>query len=123
MKEAQRRIIITGNAPVIRDAISVLLASVESEDGTTPGPREELQRFSKQNCHNLILDLREVGEPFGETPAGIKNFCVNRVGGVLVVNCEIDTPRIFQQIEQLCRPHLPTKQLATGLVAFIHILF
>jgi hypothetical protein len=123
VKEDDRRIVITERASVIRNAFSVLLTGIESEGDATPGTREILQEFSKQDCHNLILDLREVEEPFAGAPIGIRNLHASRVGRVLVVICEIDAPRIFQQIENLCRPRFFPKQWTSGLAAFMHMFF
>ena len=123
MKEGERRILIAEKASVVRDALSVLLAGVESEGDVTPGTRERLEEFAKEGCGALILDLRTVEEPLDGISPGVRNIRASHIGRVSVVSCEVITPQILQQIEELCCPHSFPKQLVSSLGAFVHTLF
>lgn len=123
LKEGKRHVLITEKAPVIRNALSALLAGVKSEGDVTPGTREKLEAFAKQGCDRLVLDLRTVKEAPGGIASGVRNLRASQLGPVLVVTGEVAAPHILQEIEALRRHHPFPKHVATGLLAFVHMFF
>lgn len=123
MKEAERCVLIIEKAPVIRGALSVLLAEVKSKNSLTPGTLETLEGFARQGCDKLILDLRNAKESLGGIAPGVRNLRISHIGQVLVVSAEVTEPGILQKIKDIHRAHHFPAHLASGLRFFVHLLF
>lgn len=123
MQEGERHIFTTGKASVIREELSVLFAAVNYEGDIIPGTRERLEAFAKEGCDRLVLDLRTVKDPPGGIAPGVRNLRVSQLGPVLVVTGEVTNPQILHEIEALRRTHSFPQHLASGLLAFVHMLF
>ena len=111
MKEGERYILTTGKASVIRDALCLVLARVQSEGDLTPGSCESLAAFARERCDRLILDLRTVKEPPVGIDPGVRNLRASHLGQVLVVTGEVAGSEILHEIEALRRPHRFPQQL------------
>lgn len=123
MKEGERQILITEKAPVIRDALSALLAEIKSEDHFAPSTLETLEGFSRQGCNKLILDLRRTKESFDGIPPGISNLRASQLGPVLVVSSEVNSFELMHEIEAIRHAHSFPRHLTASLLAFVHMLF
>lgn len=123
MKEAERRILTTEKAAVIRNALCTLLARVNSEGDIAAGTRKRLEAFAKQGCEKLILDLRMAEKSSGGVSPGVRNLRASQLGPVLVVTGEATTPETLHEIEALCHQPLFPRHVASGLLAFVHMLF
>ncbi|MBZ5672378.1 MAG: hypothetical protein LAO04_21985 [Acidobacteriia bacterium] len=122
-KEGERYIFTAEKASGIRNALSVLLAGVESEGDVTHSARERLEEFMKDDCDGLILDLRGVEVPPNGVSPVVRNVRASHVGRVLVITGEVTDPQVFRQLEELDVPHFPLKYMTTGLRTFAHALF
>ena len=123
MKKGERHVLATGKGPVIRNALSLVLAGVKSEDDVSPGTRQSLELFARNGCDRLLLDLRTARElPAGTVP-GIRNLRASQLGQVLVVTGDVTAPEILQEVRALCRSHFSPEYLAAGLLAVAHLLF
>ncbi len=121
MTKAERRVLITENASVIRAALSLVLGLIKSEADVTPGTRDTLQRCAQ--CDRLVLDLRTAkGLPCGISP-GVRNLRASQVGNVLVVNGEVTSLQILQQVQELRHRHFLPEKLTFVLRHFVHALF
>jgi hypothetical protein len=105
MRKGERHVLIADKASVIRDALSILTAAIESEGNVSPGTRERLEAITVEECESLILELRAEGDPCGGISPGVRNLRISHIGRDLVVSCEITSPHILQQITDLRRPH------------------
>lgn len=123
MKEGERQILITEMVPVIRGALSALLAEVKSEDSFAPGTLETLEGFARQGCDKLILDLRKPKESPGGIAPGVRNLRASQLGPVLVVTGEVPSPELMHEIKALRHAHSFPRHLASTLLTFVHRLF
>lgn len=123
MKVVKRHVVIVEEPLVIRNALHVLLADIESEGNIPPGTRESMEVFLKEGCNRLILDLRTAEEPPSEMQTRIRSLRARRLGCVLVVTCDVTALRMLHQAEEPCRPHFFPKKFVSTLSAFVHALF
>ena len=123
MKGGERHVVIAEDPFIIRSALHVLLAGIESEGNISPGARENLELSLKEGCNRLIFDLRSVNEVSGGISPGGRSLRVNHLGQVLVVTCDAIPAWTCHQIEELCSPHTFPGHLMCGLRAFLHALF
>lgn len=123
MEDGDRRIFTTGNASVIRDALSVLFEAICQEGELTAGARKRLESFAREHCDQMILDLRTSREPTGILLPGVRNFRASHVGRVLVITGEVTSPGMLRKIEALHRQHSFPARMAAGLRAFVRMAF
>lgn len=123
LKVVKRHVVIVEEPLVIRNALHVLLADIESEGNIPPGTRESMEVFLKEGCNRLILDLRTAEEPPSEMQTRIRSLRARRLGCVLVVTCDVTALRMLHQAEEPCRPHFFPKKFVSTLSAFVHALF
>lgn len=123
MKECERYILTTGKASVIRDALSLVLAGVNSEGNLIPGTRKRPETFIGKQCDRLILDLRTAEGLPSAISQRVRNLRVSHLGRVLVVTGDVATPGILREIEALSHPHFFPKYAVSGLLALVSMLF
>jgi hypothetical protein len=121
-KQAERYVFTADRTPHIRNALSILLAGVESEGDVTRSAREKLDGFLKHDCDGLILDVRRVRLRPDEISPAVRNVRASFLGRVLVVTSEVADPEVLREIEELGAPHFPLKHITTGLRPFAHAL-
>ena len=105
MRKGESTVLIAESAPVIRNALSILAASIESDGNGCLGSRERLEAITVEECESLILELCAEGDPCGGISPGVRNLRISHIGRDLVVSCEITSPHILQQIMDLRHPH------------------
>ncbi|HVA00118.1 MAG TPA: hypothetical protein VMV34_00535 [Terriglobia bacterium] len=123
MKQVGRQILVAEGAPVIQNALYMLLAGVESKRGVSPGTRERLEAIAEEGRDSLILDLQVVEQPLAGTSPRVTNVRLDHFGKVAVVTCEVANHQMVHQIDELCRPHFFPKHLIFSLGVFAHALF
>jgi hypothetical protein len=123
LKKGERYVLATGNASVIRKALSLVLAGVKSEGDVSPGTYQSLELFARNGCDRLVLDLRTARElPAGMAPR-VRNLRASHLGQVLVVTADVTASHILHEIRALCRPHFSPQYLTSGLRALAQMLF
>jgi DNA-binding response OmpR family regulator len=118
-----RRTLTTEKASVIRDALSLVLSGVKYEGDVAPGTSASLEAFAKNGCQRMVLDLRAADQPSVGAASGVRNLRASHIGQVLVVTAEVSDPGILHEIEALRRPHPLPAHIASGLLAFVHMVF
>lgn len=123
LKKRERHVLATCKPSLIQKALSMVLAGVQSGGDASPGTCQSIERFSRNGCGRLLLDLRTARElPAGTAPS-IRNLTASHLGQVLVVTGDVTAPQILQEAKALCRSHFSPQYLATGLLAVAHMLF
>lgn len=123
MKESKRHVLVAEEPLAIRNAVRVLLATVEPRSNIPPPMRKRLEEIAELGCDGLVLDLRAVEMPYGVAPLRIRNVRGSQLGGVVVITCDVTSPMIVYEIEELCRPHFFLRHWFSSIVAFLHALF
>jgi hypothetical protein len=121
MQVGERHVLAIDKPPVIQSVLDALWAGVQSDDSVPAETRKGLEEISKHGCDRLILNLRVIKAPFGETPAAIRNLGACLVGGVLVVSGQV-TPSWILQIKEHSRRHSFPMHLISSFGLFFHML-
>jgi hypothetical protein len=120
MQVGNRHVLTIQEQPLILKALNALSRDIESKGGEAYRTLKRLAEFEKEGCGRLILNLREVEEPLGGSPANIRNVGASLVGGVLVVTCQVTT-REIGEIKVLTRRHFfPTHLMSKFDSLFSH---
>jgi hypothetical protein len=112
MQAGERHVLTIGDPPIIRKVLNTLSTEVRSEGGEDLRTLKGLEKFAKEGCGRLILNLDTI-EPQGGTPEEVSNIGASIVGGVLVVTCKVTTRQLLR-IRLLTRRHSFPKQLISG---------
>jgi hypothetical protein len=116
MQAGERHVLTVEKPPLIRKVLNTLSTDVEPEGGEVLRTLKGLEKFAKEGCGRLILNLDAIEEPPGGVPQGVTNVGASLVGGVLVVTCKV-TSRELLRIKVLTRRHSFPKHLISGFDA------
>lgn len=123
MEEGERHILTTGEASVIRDALTLVLGGIKSEGDLTPSTQERIEAFTREHWTRLILDLRTARDlPDGISPK-VRNLRASHIGQVLVITGEVTSPEILHEIDVLRHTHSFPAHVSSGLRSVVHMLF
>jgi hypothetical protein len=113
MQAGERHVVTIGDPPLIRKVLNTLSTDVGSEGGEVLRTLKRLEKFAKEGCGRLILNLDAMEESRGEMHQEVSNVGASLVGGVLVVTCRV-TSRELLRIRGLTRRNSFPKQLVLG---------
>jgi hypothetical protein len=110
MQAGEGHILTIEKPPLILKVLNALSTDVEAEGGETLGTLKRLEKFAKEGCGRLILNLGAIEEPISGTPQAVRNVGASLIGGVLVVTCQVPSREILR-IKVLTRRHSLPKHL------------
>lgn len=113
MHVGERHVLTVEKTSLVLKVLNALSTDAEAGGGEVLRTLKELEKFAKDGCGRLILDLDAIEEPDSEMPQGVRNVGVSLIGGVLVVTCQVSSREIVR-IKMLTRRHSLPKHLISS---------
>lgn len=112
----ERHVLTIEKPPLILKVLNTLSTDVGSEEREVLRTLKGLEKFAKEGCGRLILNLDAVEESQAGMLQEVSNVGASLVGGVLVVTCKV-TSRELLRIRVLTRNQSFPKHLISGFDA------
>lgn len=116
MHAGDRHVLTIEDPPLILKTLNTLSMDVESDGGEAFRTLKRLEKFAKEGCGRLILNLDAIEEPPGGSPQKVRNVGASLIGGVLVVTCQVPSRELLR-IKLLTRRRSFPKHLISSFDA------